>query len=446
MSFLSSIAPALGGIGQGVTQGLNALNQQEQQKFQKEQQDFQRTQNARLLAQQAEEENVANQIRGIKRTSTPDQWGAGYEGAQARNEPLRDDNGQLMPGVKAGIARPQHEIMADMASTYLASPDLKMQQYGQSLLKQAQEEKEYSSLQDVQNKYKKARELLQSDPEAFAKLYVPQFNNNQLGGNAVQGITANILNTPNGRTVSVVGPNNEVMHQIPLTREYLGHALRSLQMEELADNPRYAGLAMENEKLGLQREANETDAQYKNRMASVYENRNVIDEKEMKGKLALWGAQAKKASTEMEGFSQFLGQDDNGKIHGILKNGKLGTIDAPLNKDGTPIQLMDKFTGAKGIKKTVKIEKDSEGNLVAFDTEGRVVHNIISGGLEVPPGVTESKYKQLNLQASKLGVPLHLGKDKDGSPTIAYLGKDGQYYSTPEEAVKAKVTSALVPK
>ena len=107
---------------------------------------------------------------------------------------------------------------------------------------------------------------------------------------------------------------------------------------------------------------------------------------------------------------------------------------------------MDKFTGAKGIKKTVKIEKDNEGNLVAFDTEGHVVHNVISGGLEVPPGVTESKYKQLNLQASKLGVPLHLGKDKDGSPTIAYLGKDGQYYSTPEEAVKAKVTSALVPK
>ena len=306
MSFLSSIAPALGGIGQGVTQGLNALNQQEQQKFQKDQQDFQRTQNARLLAQQAEEENVASQIKGIKRTSTPDQWGAGYEGAQARNEPLRDDNGQLMPGVKAGIARPQHEIMADMASTYLASPDLKMQQYGQSLLKQAQEEKEYSSLQDVQNKYKGARELLQSDPEAFAKLYVPQFNNNQLGGSAVQGVTANILNTPSGRTVSVVGPNNEVMHQVPLTREYLGHALRSLQMEELSGiNPKYAGLAMENEKLGLQREANETDAQYKSRMAKVYENRNVIDEKEMKGKLALWGVQAKKAGQEMEGFQQF---------------------------------------------------------------------------------------------------------------------------------------------
>ena len=443
MSFFT----ALGGVGQGISQGIQDLNTQKQQKALEEQQAFQRTQNQRLLDQQAEEARVNQQLKGISRTSTPDQWGAGYEGAQARNEPLRDDNGQLMPGVKAGTARPEHEILLEKAKILMDSSNRNDQIYGQQLLKQAQEEQEISGVRTAQEKFQKARTLLHSDMPTFLKEYGNQFNADQIGGQAVQGIKANVLNTPTGKVVSVVGPDQTVMHQIPATKEHLGRALRSMYMEELAGvNPKYANLAMENEKLGLQRQANETDAQYKNRMASVYEARNAIDNQEMKGKLALWGAQAKKVGQEMEGFQQFLGQDDQGRIHGVLKNGKLGTIDAPLNKDGTPIQLMDKFTGAKGLKKNVKIEKDNEGNLIAFDAEGRVVHNVIAGGLEVPPGITESKYQALETKASKLGVPLHLGKDKEGSPTIAYLGKDGQYYSTPEEAVKAKINPAPVPK
>ena len=424
MSFIT----ALGGLSQGVSQGIQDLNTQKQQKALEEQQAFQKTQNQRLLDQQAEEARVNQQLKGIRRTSN-------------------DPSMQFDQGVTADVARPEHEVLLDKAKILMDSSNRNDQIYGQQLLKQAQEEREYTGVQDVQNKFKSARELLQKDPEAFIKQYGPMFNENKIGGTAVNGVTATALNTPTGKMLNIVGPDQTVMHQIPATKEHLGRALRSMYMEELAGvNPKYANLAMENEKLGLQRQANETDAQYKNRMASVYESRNDIDKQEMKGKLALWGAQAKKVGQEMEGFQQFLGQDDQGRIHGVLKNGKLGTIDAPLNKDGTPIQLMDKFTGAKGIKKNVTIKNDAEGNLVAFDAEGRVVHSVIAGGLEVPPGITESKYQALETKASKLGVPLHLGKDKEGSPTIAYLGKDGKYYSTPEEAVKAKINPVPVPK
>lgn len=455
-----SLVSALGGIGQGVSQGIQDLNLQKQQKALEEQQAFQKTQNARLLAQQAEEVRVNEQLKGIKRT-TPDRYGEGYEAAQARNAPVRDDNGQLMPGVQAGIARPEHEVLLDKAKILMDSSNRNDQIYGQQLMKQAQDEREYTGVQDVQNKFKSARELLQKDPEEFLKQYGPMFNQNKIGGAEVNGVTATPLNTPNGRIVSIAGPNNTPLHQMPLTRADLGRALRGMHMEELAGvNPKYASLAMQNEDLGLKRDdlglkrddfglrtqAQKDDVVYKNRMASVYEQRNVIDEKEMKGKLSLWGAQAKEVGQKMDGFSQFLGQDDQGRIHGVLKNGKLGTLDAPLNKDGTPIQLMDKFTGAKS-KKNVKIMSDPEGNLIAFDLQtGSAVHNIISGGLEVPLGITESKYKLLETKASKLGVPLHLGKDKEGVATIAYRGKDGEYYSTPEDAVKAKIKPVPVPK
>jgi hypothetical protein len=441
MTFLT----ALGGLSQGISQGISDLNEQKRQKALEEQQAFQKTQNERLLAQQAEENRVNTQLKGIQRTA-PDQWGAGYEGAN-NNAVMRDDNGNLMPGVKAGAARPEHEIMLDKAKILMDSSNRNDQIFGRQLMQQAQEEQELSGVKTAQEKFQRAQSLLHSDMPAFLKEYGDQFNKDQIGGPAVQGVKANVLNTPNGKVVSIVGPDQTVMHQIPATKEHLGRALRSMYMEELAGvSPKYAALAMENEKLGLQRQANETDAQYKNRMANVYENRNAIDEKEMKGKLALWGAQAKKVGQEMEGFQQFLGQDDQGRIHGVLKNGKLGTIEAPLNKDGTPIELMPKFTGAKGVKKSVTIKPDAENNLVAFDSEGHVVHNVIAGGLEVPPGITTDKYNALETKAKQLGVQMHLGKDSEGYPTIGYLGQDGQYYHTPEEALKAKVKPTPVPK
>ena len=235
MSFLSSIAPALGGIGQGVTQGLNALNQQEQQKFQKDQQDFQRTQNARLLAQQAEEENVANQIRGIKRTSTPDQWGAGYEGAQARNEPLRDDNGQLMPGVQAGIARPQHEILADMAAKYLASPDIKNQQYGLQLGQSAAALGKEAQRNAILAEHKDQFEQLQKDPFAWGDTHATSYYNQNVhdGQRVSQG---EVL--PDGsRVYHLLDKNNKILESHTVTpdqaREVAARALDTQILHKL---------------------------------------------------------------------------------------------------------------------------------------------------------------------------------------------------------------------
>jgi hypothetical protein len=215
MSFIS----ALGGIGQGVSQGIQDLNLQKQQKALEEQQAFQKAQNVRLLAQQAEEDRVANEIKGIKRTSTPDQWGAGYEAEQARNTPVRDDNGNLMPGVKAGIARPQHEIMSEMAAKYLASPDLKQQQYGLQLQQASTALGKQAKEQAVFEKYRPQFEQLATPTGALNYLNekgIPAYNAKVPDGYKVaQGETL-----PNGSTAfHVLDKKGKLVesHAVPTT-------------------------------------------------------------------------------------------------------------------------------------------------------------------------------------------------------------------------------------
>jgi len=214
-----SLASALGGIGQGVSQGIQDLNLQRQQKALEEQQAFQKTQNARLLAQQAEEDRVANEIRGIKRTSTPDQYGEGYEAEHARNTPVRDDNGNLMPGVKAGISRPQHEIMSEMAAKYLASPDLKQQQYGLQLQQASTALGKQAKEQAVFEKYRPQFERLSTPTGALDYLNnqgIPAYNANVPDGYKVgQGVPL-----PNGTTAfHVLDKNGKLVesHAVPTT-------------------------------------------------------------------------------------------------------------------------------------------------------------------------------------------------------------------------------------
>ena len=235
MSFLSSIAPALGGIGQGVTQGLNALNHQEQQKFQKEQQDFQRTQNQRLLDQQAEEANVASQIRGIKRTSTPDQWGPEYEYARNHNLATRDYEGNLIAGAKAGIARPQHEILADMAAKYLASPDIKNQQYGLQLGQSATALGKEAQRNAILAEHKDQFEQLQKDPFAWGDTHATSYYNQNVhdGQRVSQG---EVL--PDGsRVYHLLDNNNKIVESHTVTpdqaREVAARALDTQILHKL---------------------------------------------------------------------------------------------------------------------------------------------------------------------------------------------------------------------
>ena len=226
MSFLSSIAPALGGIGQGVTQGLNALNQQEQQKFQKEQQD--------RLRQSWQDLDATNaQLKGIP--TTADQWGAGYEGAQARNEPLRDDNGQLMPGVKAGIARPTQDILADQARIYMNSTDPKNKALGLQLADKATALGKEAQRNAILAEHKDQFEQLQKDPFAWGDTHATSYYNQKVpDGNLVS--QGEVL--PDGsRVYHVLDKNKKIVESHTVTpdqaREVAARALDTQILHKL---------------------------------------------------------------------------------------------------------------------------------------------------------------------------------------------------------------------
>lgn len=226
MSFLSSIAPALGGIGQGVTQGLNALNQQEQQKFQKEQQD--------RLRQSWQDLDATNaQLKGIP--TTADQWGAGYEGAQARNEPLRDDNGQLMPGVKAGIPRPTQDILADQARIYMNSTDPKNKALGLQLADKATALSKEAQRNAILAEHKDQFEQLQKDPFAWGDTHATSYYNQNVhdGQRVSQG---EVL--PDGsRVYHLLDNNNKIVESHTVTpdqaREVAARALDTQILHKL---------------------------------------------------------------------------------------------------------------------------------------------------------------------------------------------------------------------
>ena len=217
MSFLSSIAPALGGIGQGVTQGLNALNQQEQQKFQKEQQD--------RLRQSWQDLDATNaQLKGIP-TTTPDQWETGYEAAKAKGMATRDYEGNLIAGAKAGTARPTQDILADQARIYMNSTDPKNKALGLQLAEKATQLSNQARQQAVLDKYK----------EPFAQISTPTGAANWLD---TQGIPIYNAEIPDGHKVSApdIQANGSRTYHIFDDKNNLvsSHTVRPDEMQNLA--------------------------------------------------------------------------------------------------------------------------------------------------------------------------------------------------------------------
>ena len=280
MSFLSSIAPALGGIGQGVTQGLNALNQQEQQKFQKEQQD--------RLRQSWQDQDATNaQLKGIP-TTTPDQWGPEYEYAKNNNLAMRDDNGQLMPGVKAGTARPTYDILADQARIYMNSTDSKNKALGLQLADKATQLENTFKL----NKANTARDemltfLNERGPEEFANRYGNLFQQNKLGPDELTSAT---VNGGNGEKQHVIINRNtgKEVSRLPITRAAAIDAIDALHGHNLASiSPE---LYFQNQQVGISR----NNLGVQQGLLAVHQNDLDLKRQDLEEKIKhnLFGAQA----------------------------------------------------------------------------------------------------------------------------------------------------------
>jgi hypothetical protein len=417
---MANLMGILGGVGQGISAGVQDLERMEDAKFRKEQQQRERE-------KAAEEKRVGEQIKGIQ-AETPAEYD---ESMGAITKPAQK------------LSRSQ--MLARQAEIYSASPDRANQMLGLQLSQAARAEESADRLKSIQTGYADTIKAINADPNKWVQENLAKFNADEYGGPGTKGVIAAPMSTPQGTVLNVMGPQGQQLQQIPVTKQDMMRVAKSMYFDELASiDPKYAELAMKQEQIGLEREglgikktAEERQGAYQEGMLGVYKEKNRIDAEEMKARSSLWGAQRKQAESAMNGFSSFLSQDpESGVIYGVKKDGSIGSLQGPMDKSGKPVPLFPKTTGAKGA--VAKVMKDEDGNTVAYNNEGLPIHNIVGGGLVVPLGVTSSDWTSMKKKATDAGIQISAGKDKEGSPVIAYKGKDGNFYSTLEEARKAK--------
>lgn len=318
---MANLMGILGGVGQGISGGIQDLERMDEAKFKKEQQ-------ARERAEWDEEKAIAEEAKGIKRENVTHT----YEGATGGID------GESSKVVRTPRAR--HEILSDYANLYASRVTPKSMAKSQQFAQAARTEKEASAIDSINESFAPLEEAIRSNNLEGITKGLAAFNADQFGPTSTKGVTA----TP------VAGPKGEMMYKVNrpgagalmIPQDKLGDALQAMKMNALADAaPTVYG------KINLELKAGETDRMYKTGMLDVYGQRNALDAKELKGKLGLWGSQQKEAEQKLKGFSQILGQDEDGKIYGLTKNNTLDTMQGPMGKNGKPIPLFPKVTGAK---------------------------------------------------------------------------------------------------
>lgn len=401
---MANLMGILGGVGQGISAGVQDLERMDEAKFRKE---LQQRERERI----AEEKRVAEQIKGIQ-AETPEE---------------RDVSGEFITKPAQKLSRAQ--MLERQAAIYSASPDRANQQLGLQMAQAARAETSAEKLQAIQAGYADTLKAINTDPNKWVQENLAKFNSDEIGGPGTKGFIAAPMSTPQGTVLNLIGPNGQPGPVIPVNKDALTRVAKSMYFDQLASvDPKYAELAMRQEELGIKRLAGETDAQYKARMAKVYEDRGILEGKEFTAR-----ERGGMFSRAPERFSPLGISDDATRMLGVRGGGITEMpIPAGYSKGAFP------KIAEKGTKPTpAKIMKDEEGNTVAYSAEGRPLYNIVGGGLEVPLGVTTSDYNRMVKESRAAKVPMEVGS-VDGKPVIAYQGRDGKYYSTLDEAKKAK--------
>lgn len=408
---MANIMGILGGVGQGISAGVQDLERMEDAKFRKEQQQRERD-------KAAEEKRIAEQIKGIQ-AETPAEY---------------DESMSTITKPAQKLSRAQ--MLARQADIYSSSPDRATASYGLQLSQAARAEESSDRLKQIQTGYADTVKAINADPNKWVQENLAKFNSDEYGGPGTKGFVAAPMSTPQGTVLNIYGPQGQQASQIPVTKQDMMRVAKSMYFDQLASiDPKYAELAMkqeqidlEREGLGIKRKAGESEAEYRRRMASVYEGREGREDK-------IFTAQEKGGmfSRPPERFSPLGLSDDATRMLGV-RGGGLAEMPIPAGySKGSFPKVAEK--GTKPVP--AKIMKDEEGNTVAYSAEGRPLYNIVGGGLEVPLGVTSSDYNRMVKESRTAKIPMEVGS-VDGKPVIAYKGKDGNYYSTLDEAKKAK--------
>jgi len=347
---MANLMGILGGVGQGISAGVQDLERMEDAKFRKEQQQRERE---RI----AEEKRVGEQIKGIQAETNAAEYD---ESMGAITKPAQK------------LSRSQ--MLARQAEIYSASPDRANQMLGLQLSQAARSEESADRLKSIQTGYADTLKAINADPNKWVQENLAKFNADEYGGPGTKGVMAAPMSTPQGTVLNIMGPQGQQIQQIPVTKQDMMRVAKSMYLDELSSvSPEYAKLAMQNEQLGLEREglgirrmAGESEAQYRARMAKVYEDRTAQDREEfnLKSKSGYF-------SKAEQPFTPIGLSDDGTKILGRVGN---RLVEQPVPA-GYSKGLFPKVTGTSNPKRdeTLKEWAAVERDLIKNETKPEAI-------------------------------------------------------------------------
>lgn len=381
---------ALGGIGQGVSQGI---------------QDWERMDNAKYLKEQREREKAKQKEEDA------------LEAGMAGLDPNDPDYYK-----KASAIAQQNRRSAD-AVRY------------RGLSEAAEDRKRRLSREDIDDRAKRAGEIaknaayLHGIGDHAGALRLLQ------GGYGLFPDNRKVVIDDQAGTWGIANSSGkwEVQPQ-PIDKETVGRAVDfSMKFANPAlwgqfrkDDRDERHLNLEGRKVDIEGRKADTDASYKTGMLGVYKDQNALSEREFdaKNRGGMFTRPAERP--------QLIGINDDGtSIIGLTSGGPQQYAVPPGYS-----KLFPKATGER-VKPTRYTKKD-DGTEIALDANDDVLFNLLPDGRKAPAGVTATTLKQAENEAKKRGVRAMLGTDGNGKPILAYVGKDGTPYDTLEEAAKAK--------
>lgn len=285
---MANIMGILGGLGQGVSAGVQDLERMEEAKTRKEEAQFRKELQQRERERLAEEKRLGEAVKGIKRSRegfTPEQAAANAQVGYT-NLPTRDDEGRLVYGAtETAVPRSEAEILKEEAALYSASPDIRNRTLGRQLQGEARVLETQAQIDAERKDYADTLKAINANPDKWYQENLASFNADLTGGPGTRGYKAFPMSTANGTVLNIMDQQGQQIQQIPVTREALARVAKSMHYDKLAGiDKSYAELAMKNEQIGLQRAGldlrrleGESEAQYRNRMAGATEARGGLE-------------------------------------------------------------------------------------------------------------------------------------------------------------------------
>lgn len=449
---MANIMGILGGLGQGVSAGVQDLERMEEAKNRKEEAQFRKELQQRERERFAEEKRLGEAVKSIKRSRegfTPEQAAANTQVGYT-NLPTRDDEGRLVYGAtETAIPRSEAEILKEEAALYSASPDIRNRTLGRQLQGEARVLETQDKIDVEDKEHANTLKAINANPDKWYQENLASFNADLTGGPNTKGYKAFPMSTANGTVLNIMDQQGQQIQQIPVTREALTRVAKAMYYDKLSTiDKKYAELAMKNEQIGLQRAGldlrrleGESDAEYRRRTAATAEAREVRETSEMGLRAPLLKAQANQANAN----AAYLARKPTSKADAIKED-----IDAratllfeayPNKYKNVAAARLDavREVTKTGLKPGTKlIENRDEGGGTIVDENNKALYNRLPNGYDVPVGVTASSYEALKKEAEGRGVILKAGTDDSGNPALRYT-KDGKtFFRTIEEARASK--------